>query len=222
MNLSILMPCYLEAENLKMILPKVASVISGINSEILVVDTMEAKDNTEDVCGEAKANKIPVRYIKRRSGNDYGDAIRTGIEEAAGKYLVVMDADGSHNPKDIKRLYDSMVNEPCSVVIGSRYIEGGSTDNPFILQVMSNILNLCYRIIFNLKVKDVSDSFRIYDAEKIKSLTLKCNNFDIVEEILIKLHAKFPRDDIREIPIVFNKRLYGESKRNLIKFIFRM
>lgn len=220
--LSVMMPCYKEAENLSVILPKIRDVLSeiGTEAEILVVDTTKPMDDTEKICESIDFNGITCRYIARKNGNTYGDAIRTGIDEAKGEHLVIMDADGSHSPEDIKRLYDDMTADPCGIVIGSRYVPGGNTDNNFILIFMSNTLNVFYRLTFGLKVKDVSDSFRIYDAAKLKTINLKCDNFDIVEEILIKFSDKFPKHKIREIPICFNKRMFGESKRDLVKFIF--
>ena len=110
--------------------------------------------------------------------------------------------------------------ENADIVCASRYMKGGETDNPFILRLMSKILNVCYRIAFGLNVYDVSDSFRIYDGEKLRSIKLVCGNFDIVEEILIRFRKKYPASKMTEIPIKFSKRLYGESKRDLLRFIF--
>ncbi len=223
MKISVMMPCYKEADNLKQILPRISNVLHEceIDSEILVVDTMETMDSTKEICEEIKDTLlVPIRYIHRRNGNNYGDAIRTGFEEAIGEYVVVMDADGSHNPGDIAKLYREIIDKNCGVVIGSRYTKGGNTDNPFILKLMSYVLNVSYRLFFHLNVKDVSDSYRIYKAEVIKELNLQCDNFDIVEEILIKLRYNHPNMEIREIPIFFNKRAYGESKRDLGKFIW--
>lgn len=84
---------------------------------------------------------------------------------------------------------------------------------------MSWMLNVAYRVIFNLKVKDVSDSFRMYKSEQIKALQFECDNFDIVEEILIKLNLAAASFRVKEVPISFNKRAAGESKRDLLKFI---
>lgn len=222
MRLSVMMPCYQEADNLKTILPRIDEVLrkTEFDSEVLVVDTMEPMDETESICQNFQNElQIPIRYVARRNGNNYGDAMRTGIADAYGEYLVVMDADGSHNPDDIARLYNEIRTKNCGVVIGSRYMKGGDTDNPCILKFMSHVLNIAYRILFHLNVKDVSDSYRIYNAAKLKSVELQCDNFDIVEEILIKLRFHYPDMDIREIPIYFNKRVYGESKRDLGKFI---
>lgn len=222
-KLSVMMPCYLEEENLEVILPKIDEVLKklGVNSEILVVDTMSPMDSTPDLCGKlCEQGMGSLRYVPRRGGNNYGDAIRTGIKEARGEYLIVLDADGSHNPKDIARLYHEMESAPnCTVVIGSRYMKGGDTDNGFILKLMSRTLNVFYRVLFRLKVKDVSDSYRIYRTRLLKRMDLECDNFDVVEEVLIKLRDRYPKREIREIPVYFNKRAYGESKRDLWKFI---
>lgn len=214
MIISIVLPAYLEAGNLKKILPRIHNELSEIEHEILVVDTMKPMDNTMEVCAENNAV-----YTPRKGGNNYGDAIRTGFSEASGKYIVVMDADGSHDPKEIKRFYNEVESGNFDLVIGSRYCKGGYTDNPAILRFMSWILNVVYRFIFGLKVKDVSDSYRLYVAKQVKALDLECDNFDIVEEILIKLNIYTDNFRIKEVPISFNKRDEGTSKRHLMAFI---
>jgi len=215
-GISVVLPAYQEAENLKNILPVIREALGemGVSCEILVIDTMEPMDETESVCEESGAV-----YVPREGGNMYGDAIRTGIRRALYSRIVVMDADGSHDPKDIVKFYKQVKKHNFDIVIGSRYIKGGDTHNPFILRVMSYMLNIAYRVMFGLKVKDVSDSFRMYNASKLKKLELTCDNFDIVEEILIRMKIQYPDLMIKEVPIYFNKRVHGESKRDLKKFI---
>lgn len=216
MTISVVLPAYLEAENLKNILPKLNEVLNKMKTEyeILVVDTMEPMDHTQEIC-----EKNQAVYISREGGNLYGDAMRTGFSKAKGSYIVVMDADGSHNPEDIERLYLEMTQNEYDVVIGSRYCKGGHTNNNFILRFMSWVLNVTYRILFGLKIKDVSDSFRMYRAEELQALSLECNNFDIVEEILIQLKYTVKKFRVKEIPITFDKRVAGESKRDLLQFV---
>lgn len=214
MTISVVLPAYQEAENLKNILPNIHEVLKNVDHEILVIDTMEPMDNTEEVCRENH-----TRYIPRTGGNLYGDAIRTGFASASGKYTVIMDADGSHDPREILNFLEVMEQGKTDLVIGSRYCKGGYTDNNFILRFMSWALNVTYRVFFGLKVKDVSDSFRMYKTHQIQQLQFECDNFDIVEEILIKLSYSFDPYIIRELPISFNKRVAGESKRDLVKFI---
>lgn len=221
--LSVCIPCYKEAENLDVLLPRLISSLKsiGTDSEIILMDTIEKMDNAEEVCAKYASDSAPVEvnYMHREGGNLYGDAIRTIFAKARGEHIIIMDADGSHSPEDVVRLYNTMQEGTYDLVIGSRYIKGGKTDNPFILIWMSYILNFTYRLFFGLNVYDVSDSFRVYKAELVKELDLKCDNFDIVEEILILMNIRH-KLSIKEVPITFNKRMYGESKRDLIKFIF--
>lgn len=213
-EISIVIPSYLEADNLKDLLPRIKENLKDIAYEIIVVDSIEPMDNSKEI-----SESYGVRYINRTNGNFYGDAIRTGFQSALGKYTVVMDADGSHDPKEIIEFYKKMEANNIDLIIGSRYCNGGKTDNNCILIFMSWILNITYRLAFGLKVKDVSDSYRMYKTDQIKNINLECINFDIVEEILIKLTLQYDNFKVLELPITFNKRLAGESKRNLWKFV---
>ena len=215
MGISVILPAYQEEANLRTILPKLKECLKDVESEILVVDTQKPMDRTEEIC-----RKYGCVYLPREGGNYYGDAIRTGFANAKQEYTVVMDADGSHDPAEILRFYQEMQDGGWDLIIGSRYCKGGYTDNPWILRLMSRVLNIAYKCAFRLPVKDVSDSYRLYRTEQIKKLKLTCDNFDIVEEILILLHT-YNRDiRIKELPISFNKRAEGKSKRDLVKFIF--
>ena len=213
-KISVVIPSYLEAENLKILLPKIKENLKDITYEIIVVDSIEPMDNSKEIC-----ESYGVRYINRTKGNFYGDAIRTGFQNSLGEYTVVMDADGSHDPKEIIEFYKKMEANDIDLVIGSRYCLGGKTDNNCILIFMSWILNITYRLAFGLNVKDVSDSYRMYKTDQIKNIYLECINFDIVEEILIKLVLQYDNFKIIELPITFNKRFAGKSKRNLWKFV---
>ena len=216
-ELSVVMPCYEEAENLKLLLPKISASLAGISpfTEILVVDTQTPHDDTPKICAQFSG----VKYVPRHGGDTYGDAVRTGIAQSSGKYVVFMDADGSHNPADIPALYGEITASGADIVIGSRYMKGGESDNSFILRSMSIALNYCYRLVLGLDVYDVSDSFRIYDGGKLRAIAIRCSNFDVIEEILINLRRKFNDLKIKEIPIAFTKRLHGKSKRKWVRFI---
>jgi dolichol-phosphate mannosyltransferase len=207
LELSIVLPAYREAPALDKLLPGLkarAAALTG-EHEILVIDSQEPLDETEAVCA-----RHGVRHIRRRYGNQYGDAVRTGIEEASGSFIVFIDADGSHNPSHLPLLWEQRVR--ADVVIGSRYVEGGHTENPAILIFMSWVVNVIFRLVFRLHCKDVSNSFRLYRAEFLKPLRLHCRNFDIVEELLILLSDR----RIVEVPVTFERRKAGESKRKLL------
>ena len=214
MKLSVIIPAYLEEENLRLLLPRLQKVCDALRDtyEILVVDTETALDSTEDAC-----KKSGARWIQRRGGNSYGDAIRSGIQEAEGQFLLFMDADGSHTPEYIPKLY--MHRNDYDVVIASRYVEGGYTENPKLLILLSHILNVIYRLVLGLKCSDVSNSFKLYRGDLLRDLELRCANFDVVEEILVKLTRKNRPLRIKEVPFTFKKRMFGQTKRNLPAFI---
>jgi len=214
MKLSIVIPSYLEEENLRILLPRIIHTSNQLNItyEILVIDTCEPLDNTKFA-----ADEYEVTYINRRNGNSYGDAVRTGIEEAKGEYILFMDADGSHSPEIISDLYYNIPDN--DIVIASRYIEGGGSDNSKILVFMSLVVNRIYSIVFGMKIKDISNSFKIYNSKLLKQLSLRCNNFDIVEEILIKVVKRNKDISIKEIPYLFKERMFGKTKRNLFDFM---
>ena len=216
MNLSIIIPSYNELENLQVLLPQLKTELinTKINYEILIIDTVEGCEKTREIC----STYINIRYINRLPTNTYGDAVRTGINKCNGDFLIFMDADGSHTPSFVKTLYEERHN--ADIVIASRYVDGGKTENGFILIFMSFVVNKLYSLVLNLNVKDVSNSFKLYKSSYLKNLILKCTNFDIVEEILYNCKVNYPTIKILEIPYIFKKRMYGQTKRNLIIFIF--
>lgn len=213
-KMSVIIPSYLEEENLRIIIPRLKNEMQklGEDYEIIVVDTMRPIDYTENICKEYN-----IIYLNRKNGNHYGDAIRTGLENARGEYILFMDADGSHSPEFISKLYP--YKDDYDVVIASRYVDGGATDNNRILIFMSWMVNVIYSTVLNLKCKDVSNSFKLYRGDLLKNLILYCNNFDIVEEILFKLAKMNKSLKIKEVPFSFKKRMFGETKRNLFLFM---
>jgi dolichol-phosphate mannosyltransferase len=214
-ELSVVLPAYEEADNLRQIFPALKDVLSTLTSrhEILVVDTREARDHTPNLCKE-----FGVTYVSRRGGDLYGDAIRTGFAMARGEWVAMMDADGSHNPRALSELWQHRLNH--DLVVASRYVRGGQTENPAILILMSHIVNVVFRLALRLKCYDVSNSFRLYRGSDVRSLHLECDNFDIVEEILVKLANSRRNFRIKEVPFTFEKRKAGKTKRRLIVFVF--
>ncbi len=217
-ELTIMIPAYREAESLRTLLPKIAEAAHALTPsyEILIVDTQERMDDTDEVC--ALLDPLPIRHIRRRGGNQYGDAIRTGIAEALGRHLLCMDADGSHNPSYFPSMWAK--REAWDIVIGSRYAEGGHTENPAILIWMSYVVNLTFRIAFKISARDVTNSLRLYRTAILKPLRLESNAFDILEEILIRAVTHVPPATVGEVPVTFERRKAGESKRKLVQFAF--
>jgi dolichol-phosphate mannosyltransferase len=214
-ELSVVIPAYLEEENLRVVLPRLLAVLreTGLASEVLVVDTEQPLDNTRAVCEAAG-----VAYVPRAGGNRYADAVRTGIARARGRWVLFMDADGSHMPEFIPRLLEHAPTH--DIVIASRYVEGGATENPASLIWMSRALNLIYTLVLRIPCRDVSNSFKLYRGDMLKDLSLSCAHFDVIEEILVKCAVRFRPLRIREVPFVFKARMFGQTKRDLVTFVF--
>lgn len=213
-EISVVIPSYLEEENLRVILPRIVCTLESlkITWEVNIIDTLNPMDYTEAVCRQHGVN-----YYNREGSNEYGSAVRTGITKAKGKYLLFMDADGSHSPEMISKLVE--FRQEYDVVIASRYVEGGGSDNSKSLILMSIIVNKIFSLVLGLNCKDVSNSFKIYKSEQLKSISLHCHEFDIIEEILVKLKRVLPSMKIKEVPYIFKERMWGHTKRNLFVFM---
>lgn len=212
-----MMLAYKEEENLRILIPKVQKTIEEIHGsdyEIVVVDTAKPLDNTADVCKE-----LGAKYINQKEPG-FGGAYRSGIEVVDGDTILVLDSDGSHDPKFIPAMYKKYV-EGYDLVIGSRYTKGGSTVDAKSSQIMSSILNGVFRLVLGINIKDLSTNMRFYRADVLREIHTTCVNYDILEEIVLLMKIKIGKKNFKyaEVPIHFTKRVYGESKRRLIPFI---
>lgn len=215
MGISVVLLAYKEAENLSFLLPKIKGSLDELPEEyeILVIDTKEPLDNTSEVC-----EQFGARYINQEYPG-FGGAFRTGIKYAEKDKFLILDSDGSHDPKYIPDIYKKFTEGGYDLVIGSRYTEGGETNDSKSSIIMSHILNTFFRICLGIKAKDISTDYRMYRTEQLKAVELENVNYDVLQEVLLRMKQNKPDLKIGEVPISFQKRIYGESKRRLIPFI---
>lgn len=214
--ISVVLLAYKEAESLTILFPRLIEKMDSLGEEyeLIVVDTAKPLDNTSEVC-----EKFGARYVNQEDPG-FGGAYRKGISVIKGDKMLVLDSDGSHDPKYIPDIYNKY-KEGYDVVIGSRYTKGGKTEDAVTSRIMSHILNGVYRVVTGVKAKDLSTNFRIYRADLIRQVKLSSVNYDVLEEVLLLMKLKAGKKNFKvgEIPITFNKRIAGESKRRLIPFI---
>lgn len=215
MGISVVLLAYKEADNLRVLLPQIIDKVqeTGEPYEILVIDTQKPLDDTSGVC-----RQFGCRYIPQELPG-FAGAFKTGIRYAKEDKFLILDSDGSHDPKYIPSIYEKYTQEKCDLVIGSRYIRGGHTEDSFSSILMSRVLNFAFRIALGIPAKDLSTDYRMYDTAQLKKVRLTCQNYDVLEEVLLKLRLANPSFQIGEVPISFVKRMYGESKRRLLPFI---
>ncbi|MBO4927066.1 MAG: glycosyltransferase [Clostridiales bacterium] len=215
-GISVVLLAYKEAENLNVLIPKIMEEVEKTNEkyEIVVIDTKTPMDNTSEVC-----EKYGARYTNQELPG-FGGAYCKAISEARYDKILALDSDGSHKPEHIPAMYQ-LFTQGYDVVIGSRYVKGGSTSDAKSSQVMSKILNTVFRICLGLKAKDLSTNYRFYRTEVVKQIHLDGVNYDVLEEILLKMKLLVGKNfRIGEVPIQFVKRNFGESKRRLLPFIW--
>lgn len=219
LRVSLVIPAYQEYESLQLILPRIHAVTrdhDNYDFEVMVVTEMRTSQDTR-----ALIESFGATVVDRGPSDSFGDAIRSGIAASSedSTFLVFMDADGSHPPETVPRLLAQA--DTADVVVASRYIPGGSTDNSALLRFMSRLLNKTYALVLGIKCHDVSTNFKLYRTQSLKALTLTCTNFDIVEEILVRLLQANGKERLHivEVPDHFAERNSGESKRRLSVFI---
>ena len=208
-DVSVIVPTYCEAENLPTLLPRIVSAFNTakLNGEILIVDD-SSPDNTEQVCKDL-ALTLPVRLIVRDDERGLSSAVIHGMMQAAGETLVVMDADLSHPPETIPELVRAIQLGDADFAIGSRYVSGGGTDEKWGLfrRLNSKVAGFLARPL--TAVRDPMAGFFAIRRSVFQSAErLDPIGYKIGLELMIKCRCR----RIREVPIFFAERLYGESK----------
>ena len=213
----VIIPTYNESENIIKIIESIFSIYNNIN--LLVID-----DNSPDSTSDKVKEVIPkfndkLHLITRTSKLGLGTAYICGFEWAIKKdykFIISMDADLSHNPSDLIRLYNSCIKEKNDVSIGSRYINGINVVNwPLQRIILSYFASLYVRIITGMKIMDPTSGFVCYSVNSLQKLNLgkiKFNGYAFQIEMKFKLFLN--KFSIAEIPIIFTDRKYGKSKLN--------
>jgi dolichol-phosphate mannosyltransferase len=208
-DLTIVLPVLNERENVERLLPRTVEVLRtiGCRYELVVVDG-GSTDGTADAAVAGGARVI------RQTLPGYGGALREGLAAAAGTYILTLDADLSHDPDFIRKLWRS--RERAEVVIASRYVKGGVAYMPRHRLILSRVLNAFFARGLGLPVRDLSSGFRLYRAKAVQGLDLEGTNFEVLEEILVKIHAEGWR--ITEIPFTYYPRERGTSHARIVAF----
>ena len=209
MDVSVILPVMNEAENLRTLLPRIAAALDRerLTHEIVVVDG-PSTDGTRETA-EALGAKV---VAERRRG--YAGALETGIAEARGDYLLTLDADQSHDPDFIVKLWRARTRG--DIVVASRYVLGASHYSDWIRRSTSWMLNLVLRHFLSIPVRDLSSGFRLYRREAFAKLELTASNFEVQEEILVKAYAS--GFSVVEVPFTYFPRGAGRSHAKLVSF----
>ena len=227
---SVVIPTYNESENILRLITEIEKNLPSTHfTEIIIVD-----DNSPDGTGKLVENYIQeqnaklengrenssnsssknyrVKVVHRRAKNGLIPAILDGVKQSCGMNVLIMDADFSHPPEVIPKMMRELALNPNSIIIGSRFIEGGKVVGwPQRRKLLSRGASALARLGLNVKrVKDPMSGFFALPRELIQNISIDTKGYKILLEILVK-NQEIP---IKEIPYTFTDRQSGKSKMN--------
>jgi dolichol-phosphate mannosyltransferase len=212
----VIIPTYNEKENIESIIGAVMDLKQ--NYHVLIIDD-NSPDNTANIVKELFVKYPGQLFLEERMGKlGLGTAYIHGFKWAISKgyrFIFEMDADFSHNPDDLERLYEAC-KEGAGVAVGSRYVKGGAVENwPTNRIALSKGASLYTRIITWMPIKDPTAGFVCYRKEVLESINLDGISFvGYAFQIEMKFAAWKLGFKIKEVPITFKDRKLGASKMN--------
>jgi dolichol-phosphate mannosyltransferase len=211
----VIVPTFNEAANIKVIIPRIFKHIQG--TSVLVVDD-GSPDGTADLVKELQGEYSNLFLEQRESKSGLGSAYRFGFRwglDRGFEDLIEMDADLSHRVRDLAKMIECKnLDSNIGLIIGSRWVKGGSTINwPKRRKFLSRTANLYVRFMLGMGVNDSTAGFRIYSANLLKKISLdsiKSEGYSFQIEMTRATRAAGAK--IVEVPITFRERESGVSK----------
>jgi dolichol-phosphate mannosyltransferase len=211
----VIIPTYNEIENIEAIIDAVLSQCDDVH--VLVVDD-NSPDNTAQKVEACQSRYADRLFLLKRTGKQgLGTAYVDGFKWCLKRhymFMFEMDADFSHDPRELKRLYEVCRDQGVELAIGSRYIQGVNVVNwPLSRVLLSYAASLYVRLITGMKIFDPTSGFICYRRSVLEAINLDEITFiGYAFQIEMKYNTYKKKFNIQEIPIIFTDRLYGTSK----------
>ena len=204
------MPAFNEINTIAKIIERVRAV--KIPKEIIIVDD-GSTDGTKEYLTKLKKQNIPkIKIFFHNKNYGKGHAIRTGIKHAEGKIIIIQDTDLELNPKEYYKLIKPIQDKKTRVVYGSRFLVRDKKPSIFNKYYFGNrIVTMLSNFLYDAKITDEPICYKVFDADILKSLNLKCEGFEFCPEVTAKIRKKGYK--IYEIPVSYNPRSVKEGKK---------
>jgi dolichol-phosphate mannosyltransferase len=223
MDLSIVIPCYNEAQNVSKIqtelLPIVAEIAKGCSLEVIFVDDGSTDETWQMLTETLDSNgaRIPIRFERHEVNRGLGAALRTGLTAARGEVVVTTDSDGTYRFSEIPALL-SYLTPDVDVVTASPYHPAGGVEGvPAYRLILSRGSSTIYRLLVDWRVHTYTCLFRAYRRKMVERISFESDGFLAGTEFLVKGMLAGCRVD--EYPAVLHSRTFGTSKAKLIRTI---
>lgn len=215
-KISVILPAYNESLTIGNVVSDVIKTLQqiGLAYEIIVVD-----DGSVDLTGDM-AKEAGAEVISLPDNRGKGYALRRGFREASGDIIVTMDADGVHDPNEIKELIGPLMSG-ADIVAGSRFLGAHAQPLSLLNRIGNFLFNAAVSILVHRRISDVVTSYRAYRANILKNLQLQSDGFEIETEITIRaLKTRGP--NYLEIPIRIHPRRYYVPKTQFLRDFLRI
>jgi len=217
MKLSIIIPVYNEEKTVALLLSKVSKVkFNDVEKEVIVIDD-GSTDTSVSIISNFQSQTSNFNFIKHKKNLGKGAAVRTGIKNATGDYIVIQDADLEYDPKEIEKLLEPIKSGRAKVVYGTRLdrLPNFSRDERnllFLAHYLGNrFLSLATSILYSQWLTDMETCYKLFPRKAVKSFKLLSRGFEFEPEITAKLLKKGYK--IFEIPITTSPRGYKQGKK---------
>jgi dolichol-phosphate mannosyltransferase len=211
--LSVVIPAHNEEGRIEATVREFAAALqaAGIPHEILVVND-NSKDATEAVLQRTQRDVPALRYINNTPPNGFGFAVRAGLNAFSGEAVAIVMADASDSPEDLVRFYRKMQEGGFDCVFGTRFSNGGRTeDYPFVKLVLNRLGNLLIQTMFWLPYNDITNAFKLYRRSTIAGLQpLLAYHFNLTVELPLKALVRGYSAAV--VPNTWRNRTHGVSK----------
>jgi dolichol-phosphate mannosyltransferase len=210
-ELSIVVPTYMEAENIPELIERVENALKGIPFELIIVDD-NSPDGTADIAEGLNRKYGNIKVLRRPGKLGLVSAVKDGFNKAEVDVVAVMDADLQHPPELLPIMYKKL-REGFDLVIASRYVERGVEGWSLWRRLLSRGATVLAHLILpkTRKVKDPLSGYFMIKKEIVDAIRLNTAGFKILLEILVK--GRYHK--VAEVPYFFNVRRRGVSKLDL-------
>jgi hypothetical protein len=217
-KLSVVMPAYNEARSVRGAIERVlAKEIDNVEIELIVIESGSTDGTTEIVREYEGRGRVKVIWQERPRGK--GNAVRAGLAQVSGDFVLIQDADDEYDIEDYDALLEPLTSGEASFVLGARHGGGARKMRKFHDQRLAgHLLNMGHwffktlvNVVYGLSLKDPFTMYKVFRADCLRGLTFECDRFDFDFELLIKLARKGYQPI--EIPVNYRSRSFKEGKK---------
>jgi len=209
--LSIIMPVFNERQYIEEIVARVLAV--DIGKELIIVDD-GSTDGTAGILDNLDASEQDITLLRHDRNRGKGAAIRTALEKASGKWVIIQDADLEYDPDEYHKLLEPALTDRADVVYGSRFLTEGPRRVLYFRHWMINrLLTIISNLLTDLALTDVETCYKLFSRDVLNALPLKEDRFGFETEVTARIARVKPRLRIYEVGISYSGRTYDEGKK---------